>query len=98
MVDFPFTAGHADWEVECRGEAFSANAASSGGLFSLFDEPDALDSSLVCKGSSYVPASFSLELSSTVGDSTLRDLAVESRWADKGLDFDRCFLTCRPSP
>ena len=73
------------------------NLSAGGGRFSLFDELDAFDFSFVWNGSSCVLDSFSLEPSSTVGDSTLRDFAVESSAVDSGLDFDLCFLTCNSS-
>jgi hypothetical protein len=69
---------------------------SGGGQFSLFDEPGAFDS-LVGGVSERVLISLSLEFSSIMGESKLRDFAAERHWFDNGRDFDRCFLTCRPS-
>lgn len=96
VVDFTSEAEHACSCVSCGGEAFPMNVSSGGGQFSLFDEPDTFEFSFVCDDSSG-PSSFSLPFSSTVGESTLRDLVVERCWVENGLDFDLCFLTCKAS-
>lgn len=67
-----------------------------GGIFFFFDELDMFDFSLVGDDSIVVSCSLSLEFSSTVGESKLKDLAAERRWVANGLDLDLCFLTCRP--
>jgi hypothetical protein len=97
VVDFSFETEQVDSVTECGREMLPWKISSVGGLFFFFDELAAFDFSLVGDDSIVVSCSLSLELSSTVGESKLKDLAAERRWVGNGLDLDLCFLTCRPS-
>ena len=97
VVDFSFETEQVDSVTECGREMLPWKISSVGGLFFFFDELAAFDFSLVGDDSIVVSCSLSLEFSSTVGESKLKDLAAERRWVGNGLDLDLCFLTCRPS-
>jgi hypothetical protein len=96
-VNFSFETKQVDSVTECGREMLPWNISSGGGLSLFFDELAAFDFSLVGDDSIVVSCSLSLEISSTVGESKLKDLAAERRWVGNGLDLDLCFPTCRPS-
>lgn len=97
VFDFSSETEQADSVTECGREMLPWKISFGGGIFFFFDELDMFDFSLVGDDSIVVSCSLSLEFSSTVGESKLKDLAAERRWVGNGLDLDLCFLTCRPS-